>query len=238
MTCQESAVCMALLREIFDDAYLAPPSGDDARVALRPDRCGATLTLRHPLTVDGLPRVLVQTLCLPDEAFDCLRDARLDHALYTDYLTGVYNRRYFDERLASLPGAIAMLDLDNFKQINDTYLHQAGDQALKEAARTISRCLASEDTLIRYGGDEFALIFADPSPARFLDALDRIRAGIAALRIPQCPDVSLTVSIGGSCLPDEPQTMLRRADALLYEAKKQKNCIRTDVKKSGGQPDA
>lgn len=77
--------------------------------------------------------------------------------VYMDSVTKVYNRRYYDERLKNLEGwfSFAMIDMDNFKHINDRFGHQAGDAALYRAAQAIKSQIRSDDELVRYGGDEF-----------------------------------------------------------------------------------
>ena len=84
------------------------------------------------------------------------------HDLYHDVLTNAYNRRFFEKQLRKLMevDAVAMLDLDQFKQINDVYGHQAGDDALRILVSAVTACVRNRnDALVRYGGDEFLLIF-------------------------------------------------------------------------------
>lgn len=90
--------------------------------------------------------------------------------VYVDSATRVYNRRYYDERVRNLSGeyALAMIDIDNFKKINDRFGHTAGDAALYYVAQTIRSMLRSNDALIRYGGDEFFLLF-DNMPEQILE---------------------------------------------------------------------
>ncbi len=80
--------------------------------------------------------------------------------IYRDALTGVYNRRYYEETVSSLigPAGVAVMDLDDFKIYNDTYGHHAGDLVLETVARVIRNCIRQTDTLIRFGGDEFLLL--------------------------------------------------------------------------------
>ena len=89
--------------------------------------------------------------------------SRFNRELYEDPLTGARNRRYFEEQLKSLDkmGAIAMIDVDNFKQINDSYGHVAGDAALCTIVRTIFEHVRADDVVLRYGGDEFLLMFEE-----------------------------------------------------------------------------
>ena len=81
--------------------------------------------------------------------------------LYVDSLTNVYNRRYYDECIkdANNSEALAVIDVNNFKQINDNFGHAAGDSVLQSIAKTITSCVRKTDAVIRYGGDEFVIIF-------------------------------------------------------------------------------
>ena len=94
--------------------------------------------------------------------------------------------------------AIAMLDLDQFKQINDVYGHQAGDDALRILVNAVTACVRNRnDALVRYGGDEFLLIFPHIPEHVFIKRLEQIRATVQALHMIEYPDLHLTVSIGG-----------------------------------------
>ena len=94
--------------------------------------------------------------------------------------------------------AIAMLDLDQFKQINDVYGHQAGDDALRILVSAVTACVRNRnDALVRYGGDEFLLIFPHIPEHVFTKRLEQIRVTVQALHMIEYPDLHLTVSIGG-----------------------------------------
>ena len=147
--------------------------------------------------------------------------------LYIDPVTGVYNRRYFDDKLRDLDGefAFAMLDVDNFKQINDTYGHIAGDAALAAVAQSIKGSVRSCDDVIRYGGDEFFLFFRD-MPKEFIDKkLKEILHSVEKVRIGDYPDLRMTVSIGGAYEKGKISQILRKADMAMYEAKNRRNSI-------------
>lgn len=149
--------------------------------------------------------------------------------LYHDVLTNAYNRRFFEKQLRKLVevDAIAMLDLDQFKQINDVYGHQAGDDALRILVSAVTACVRNRnDALVRYGGDEFLLIFPHIPEHVFIKRLEQIRATVQALHMIEYPDLHLTVSIGGvyGVCPLDPG--IRQADKLLYQAKECRNkCI-------------
>lgn len=118
--------------------------------------------------------------------------------VYMDSVTKVYNRRYYDERLKNLEGwfSFAMIDMDNFKHINDRFGHQAGDAALYRAAQAIKSQIRS-DELVRYGGDEFFLLFRD-LPQQILEKkLQSIRAALDEIVIEEYLEPHISASIVG-----------------------------------------
>ncbi len=148
--------------------------------------------------------------------------------LYVDSLTEVYNRRYYDETLRAQCGlqAVAMLDVDCFKPLNDTYGHLVGDSALRLVAKTLTRCVRSTDVVLRYGGDEFLMVLRNIDRIQFQKKLEQIRQAVIEAKIPEHPEIRLTVSIGGTLLEGEMTEAVREADQLLLEAKKVKNTVR------------
>ena len=119
--------------------------------------------------------------------------------VYMDSVTKVYNRRYYDERLKNLESrfSFAMIDMDNFKHINDRFGHQAGDAALYRAAQAIKSQIRSDDELVRYGGDEFFLLLRD-LPQQILEKkLQSIRATLDEIVIEEYPELHISASIGG-----------------------------------------
>lgn len=153
----------------------------------------------------------------------------------TDSLTGLANRRRFDDVLAvewaraqrsGAPLALLMIDVDFFKQFNDFYGHLAGDDCLRRLAKTLQSCARrAGDLPARYGGEEFAVIAADMRPTDVPWLAEKIRNNVAALEIPhaQSPYGVVTVSVGVALMtPDgrvSPDTLLQSADAALYHAK-------------------
>ena len=127
--------------------------------------------------------------------------------VYIDSATHVYNRRYFDDHLRDLDGefTLAMLDLDHFKHINDTYGHRTGDE------------------LVRYGGDEFLLLFHDMPRNALKKKLESIRAAVESLEFPEYPGLRITVSIGGAHAVGPLADTVQKADQALYHAKAAKN---------------
>lgn len=106
--------------------------------------------------------------------------------LYTDVLTGTYNRRYYEEQLKMMreAGGVAMIDLDDFKMYNDTYGHKAGDRVLDTTVQIIRSCIRKSDILVRYGGDEFLLILPDIEEKNFVERLKKIQEEIHKSQIP------------------------------------------------------
>lgn len=147
--------------------------------------------------------------------------------LYIDPLTGAYNRRYYEEMLRGLPGrcAIAMIDADGFKQINDTFGHPAGDQALRAIVKAISSYTRSTDAVVRFGGDEFLIVLRDITRESFAKRLELIREAVSSIAFPKYPKLHLTVSIGGRYCEDGSANAIEEVDSLLYQAKMIKNDV-------------
>lgn len=155
----------------------------------------------------------------------------------TDGLTGIANRRLFDELLmrewrrcmrTKKPVALVMVDVDHFKQFNDTYGHQAGDSCLKAVAQQMARSAPrASDVAARYGGEEFALILGDTEMDGALWVANYIRQNIADLKMPHkhSPFKHVTVSCGvAAIIPNDkasPKTLIMSADHALYLAKDQ-----------------
>lgn len=150
--------------------------------------------------------------------------------LYIDSMTGVYNRRYYEEQLLGLKNekAVAMLDVDDFKNINDTYGHLVGDMALQAIADVILSCVSDTDAVVRYGGDEFLLVFGEISQKVFVEKLEEIRQKVSAIRLKDYPVLHFSVSIGGEYGIREEEHIIQKADDMLYEAKIEKNKVKVD----------
>ena len=151
------------------------------------------------------------------------REAEIDH------LTGLYNRRVFfaraeealaDARAGLCRPAVAILDVDNMKEINDAHGHQCGDEVLRRAARALRLSVRHDDVPARYGGDEFAVLFADSGPS--LETLkERLAQYVSSTRA--CGGaVSVSVSVGVARYPSDGKdidALLRAADAMMYAEK-------------------
>ena len=149
----------------------------------------------------------------------------------TDGLTGLLNRKAFDQALDGLFGhwtrhgkvfSIGMIDIDHFKQINDTYGHPAGDAVLQRVTQTLRSQLAQEVCVARYGGEEFVVLSTD-SGEKLAAALERVRQHIAQLQIEhESQVISVLLSAGSAEIQsgDTIGSLVRRADEALYAAKK------------------
>jgi diguanylate cyclase (GGDEF)-like protein len=145
----------------------------------------------------------------------------------TDTLTGLLNRRSFEQKLAEVRATrssltIAMADLDHFKALNDTYGHDTGDRALKLFARVLRDSLRADDLICRYGGEEFALAFPACSSADAQRALDAVRARLdAALTVGGLPKFTVSFGVTDADPHEDLLSGLQRADAALFVAKHQ-----------------
>ena len=162
----------------------------------------------------------------------------LDFAARHDGLTELYNRREATHRLhqeyeryqrSKRPFSIILIDIDHFKQLNDTYGHEAGDLALKQVARVLLETSRKVDMISRWGGEEFLILLPDTSQADASSIAQRIRQQMAALTVPY-GDARLQVTLSAGLTDIEGiqdvDELLRVADTLLYDAKAQgRNCI-------------
>ncbi len=158
-----------------------------------------------------------------------LEDARKSSE--TDPLTGLHNRRALDgyidrviefDGLTGVPAMVMMLDVDNFKTINDTYGHPVGDEALRALAKEMLRLFLRKcDFVSRYGGEEFAVVVRDMDYKLAGQLAERARERLATVKVASQPQLNLSVSIGVAELRegDDPATWLSRADAALLRAK-------------------
>lgn len=154
------------------------------------------------------------------------RITRYNNQLFNDSLTGVRNRRYYDQQISGLTvQAAAMLDIDHFKTINDTWRHKAGDAALRTVARAIGSCVRKSDILLRYGGDEFVIAFSEIPQAVFAHKLQAICTAVEKAVVPDFPDIHLTISVGGAYGKGQLKERLEAADEALYEAKRRRNQV-------------
>jgi diguanylate cyclase (GGDEF)-like protein len=152
-----------------------------------------------------------------------------EEAAFTDHLTGLANRRRFERQLErevtrairlEHPFSLLMVDIDNFKRLNDTFGHDAGDEAIRRMGKVLREGTRGIDLAARIGGDEFAVLLVETELNRGLEVAERLRVAIRELSIPPVDFVS--ASFGVAECPSSAQTatdILKAADNLLYKAK-------------------
>ena len=149
----------------------------------------------------------------------------------TDALTGLPNRRYFDEFCALLARrrraedgvGVLMVDIDKFKNLNDRFGHQVGDEVLRAVAGAIVGAVREDDVPARYGGEEFAVLLRNPTRSVAVEVGERVREAVGALDLGRWGVGSVSVSVGAAVTLDagaEIDAVIRQADAALYDAKR------------------
>lgn len=218
----------------------------------RPDAAGDT-HICLPITQSGSAGCVVQIVVAADEtalarlmvpfvsvylreAGPVLEAKRLMEHLrensLRDPMTGLYNRRFIEEYVSSLVGgtqrrksafSVLMLDLDFFKQVNDTHGHEAGDKVIKTLADILVRNVRASDMAVRYGGEEFLLLLTDTSGDAAMKVAEKIRGDVEATKIPLPSGIlQKTISIGVAEFPNDSDTfwqVVKFADVALYKAK-------------------
>jgi diguanylate cyclase (GGDEF)-like protein len=149
----------------------------------------------------------------------------------TDALTGLPNRRYFDEFCALLARrrraedavGVLMVDIDKFKALNDQYGHQVGDEVLRAVAGAIVGAVREDDVPARYGGEEFAVLLRNPTREMAVEVGERVRAAVGALDLTRLGVPAVSVSVGAA-VADDPmapiESVIKQADEALYDAKR------------------
>ncbi|MDT3428210.1 diguanylate cyclase (GGDEF)-like protein [Paenibacillus forsythiae] len=206
---------------------------DDMRIEMIMTVSIIVATLLTGLAVIRRGQDLIRSLETSEKSEQDLRiqNIIMDRLSKIDPLTDLYNHKTFHEYFGWLidhqqsnpfPMQLAILDIDNFKKVNDTYGHWVGDIALRQVAATILENIGADDFAARYGGEEFVVILtAKPLEASHA-IMDRVRAGIAGLPIAEMEGKSVTVSIGMHDFQDSGSKsfVFQKADDALYEAKK------------------
>lgn len=222
-----------------------PPDAAD-RARAQGFRAAWAMPIREPETADVVGcvvlwlRIPVEPNMATDEALRhttrlaslVIGERRRTHDLrrraVTDPLTGLANRSGLDLRLdeASGPVTVAIVDLDDFKPVNDTHGHDTGDAVLRVVAERLRHGVRERDLAVRFGGDEFAVVFAeDTRPADAARTAERL---VGAIEQPIALDGGVTVTVGASVgvATAAPCEVTRLADAALYEAKRAKRANR------------
>ena len=180
----------------------------------------------RPLKVEGEPRVLLMVRPIDEQ------EATEEDLVYTDVLTGVRNRRYYEEKLRSarMNAGVAMIDLDDFRVVNDTCGRHAGDLALGAVATAIRSGIRSTDELVRYGCDKFVVVMPNIPSDDFTRRLHQVSDAVHATIIPGHEYVSLTACVGGVRIHGETvDEGVGRAVQLLSHAKTKAGTVVTDA---------
>ena len=222
---------MTLLRYLEEQGVETPAivvtgSGDELK-AVEAMKLGAyDYLVKGNLSADLLERTIKHVRerhALERERADMVE--QLAELSVTDELTGLANRRRLTQRLdeeisrAERGGhsfAVLMIDLDHFKQVNDSYGHQVGDEVLKQCAEAFEKNLRAADFVARYGGEEFCVLMPETRKEGACQAGERLREAIKALPAP-VPTISVGVALWRPGLPAE--RVVREADEALYKAK-------------------
>jgi two-component system, cell cycle response regulator len=181
--------------------------------------------IRTQVREEGKLRAMTRALSQRSDTFQ--------QAALTDALTGMQNRRYFDDALREYleafgrirkPVGLMILDLDHFKQINDTHGHDVGDQVLREVSDCLRGLTRYHDVVARLGGEEFAIVVPNMTTEQLTTFAERLRKAIAGLVIPSGKiRLKVTASFGIAMWNgrESAEEFFRRADSRLYAAKSQ-----------------
>lgn len=192
------------------------------------EECYRVVIKRRCINVDGEPVIFGLHHYITRWKIEALEFQNLS---WKDPLTGIANRRHFTEEAgkavalaerSKMPLVLAMLDLDHFKRVNDRYGHPVGDEVLVEMVRRCLICLRNSDTMGRWGGEEFIVLFPLTSLDAGLQACERLRAAMADTAFEtSAGQLAITLSCGlAERKPGEKlELLIERADAALYEAK-------------------
>ena len=174
------------------------------------------------LVVGALSIIISAVIMIRDTIFE------LEHAAFHDQLTGLYNRRFIEEfileeikRSERFGGefSILIIDLNDFKLVNDKYGHEKGDLVLKQIAHKLRNALRSYDVVGRLGGDEFIVVI----PWQGCDGIEVVIERLLKETLVKFKDVTVSISIGYACYPEDGEdieTLLKVADKRMYEYKR------------------
>jgi diguanylate cyclase (GGDEF)-like protein len=220
---------------------LAISSSDKPHLTVQFLKAGANDYIKKPFGNEELCTRLNLTL---DQLYTNRRNKalriELEKAATHDFLTQLYNRNFFFTQIHHItsdairqkkPYGILMIDIDHFKQVNDTHGHHAGDTAIIHLANILKSTARTSDYCIRWGGEEFLILIPHTTAPELRKFAERLRSAVEKSEVCvldekiSCP---ITVSIGGVVgLSENSQTMISQADGLLYEAKKSgRNCVK------------
>jgi len=208
----------------FIPVIMQTAAGRRAEDLRRANEVGALGYITDPTDLDLL---LARTRTLLE--FKAYLDV-CEEAAFTDHLTGLANRRRFERQLErevsrverfERPFTLLMLDIDNFKNLNDNFGHDAGDEAIRRLSKVLCEGTRGIDLAARIGGEEFAVLLVETSKDVGFEVAERLRMAIKSLEIPRAG--RMTASFGVAECPSDAQTaadILKAADVALYEAKR------------------
>jgi diguanylate cyclase (GGDEF)-like protein len=208
----------------FIPVIMQTAAGRRAEDLRRASEVGALGYITDPTDIDLL---LARTRTLLE--FKAYLDV-CEEAAFTDHLTGLANRRRFERQLErevarvgrfERPFTLLMIDIDSFKNLNDNFGHDAGDDAIRRLSKVLREGTRGIDLAARIGGEEFAVLLVETSKEGGFEVAERLRAAIKSLEIPQAGHI--TASFGVAECPRDAQTaadILKAADVALYEAKR------------------
>jgi diguanylate cyclase (GGDEF)-like protein len=190
---------------------------------------------RRPDVFGPEQRRLLESISLQVAA--ALQNAHLYEMAMVDGLTGLFVRRYFDARIEEeierskrygQAFSVVMMDIDDFKHLNDTHGHLVGDRVLRGVAQVVKTQMRGVDTAARYGGEEISIVLPRTEMVAALNQAERIRAAVADLRVTAegavGPAIGVTASFGIAAYPESgavtAEDLVRKADRALYRAKK------------------
>ena len=144
--------------------------------------------------------------------------------IYIDSLSKIRNRKFLDDKLVFEPcNAVVMADIDLFKEVNDSAGHQGGDEAIQKVAAILEQSVRKDDVVIRYGGDEFMMVFFDITKEDLESKLSYLRSEVRNIRLENNPEINITMSFGGSFGTELVNNLIGLADKALYESKKKRD---------------
>ena len=208
----------------FIPVIMQTAAGRRAEDLRRANEVGALGYITDPTDLDLL---LARTRTLLE--FKAYLDV-CEEAAFTDHLTGLANRRRFERQLErevgrvqrfEHPFSLLMLDLDNFKSLNDSFGHDTGDEAIRRIGKVLREGTRGIDLAARIGGEEFAVLLVETNKQGGYEVAERLRNAIKQIEIPQAGQI--TASFGVAECPTDAQTaadILKVADIALYEAKR------------------
>jgi diguanylate cyclase (GGDEF)-like protein len=210
------------------------PSGPRSAVCMPVTFMGKALGVLHATSVDGTlvaPEEIERMTILAGQAGTRLGTMRAfrrnEVQASTDSLTGLLNRRAFEDQTLALtqrnePFAVVVADLDHFKELNDTFGHHAGDRALGVFASALRATVRARDVASRYGGDEFALVLPGLDAAGALEVTHRLRQALeTSSGIGEVPSFTASFGVADSSSAATLEAILRAADGALFRAKDQ-----------------